>query len=323
MFWFSQLAHEDFQHVLADSFWFTLKHLVHTKKIENVDFSPESTIELGRSPHFNRISCGVVRLMKRVQRDKLKAFQRRYEEILAFYVICSFQQAFPDHRQFKTETFAQRIMDLCSEWNTGLRLSKGKFRVKKGEWILCALVDKYLSQTDARTLFPEKKKKIGSVQKSRVHYDPFKYRRVKYELKHSPIVDSYLRSVQGKELPHLDCHMVLTEDVQNPLKTMFSNKEEQDNLACRPLRSSTSAPILPTAMKDVQQFRQNLVTAYISSKKAYRQDIELIRKGEFSYVSQRPITKQMEAIVRMGDVHELSNCIIRTNYRRRPQTNVV
>lgn len=321
-FWFTQVAHEEFRQVLADSFWFVLKHLVHTKTIENRNISTGSTIELVTSPHFNRISCGAVTLMKKVPRDRLKAFQRRYEEILAFYVICAFQQAFPNHRQFKTELFVQRIIDLCSEWHTGLRLSKGEVRPKKGEWILCALAEKYSYQTPTPKLFAGKKEKYTGPRKSRVHYDPSKYRRVRYDLKHSPIVDCYLRSIQEKELPHLDCHIVLTEDIQSPLKTMFSNKQEQDNLACRPLRSSSSAPILPTAMKDVQDFRKSIVTAYISSKKACRQEKELIRKGEFSYVSQRPVTRQMEAIVKMGDVHELSNCIIRNNRTSRPQTSL-
>ena len=303
-FWWTQIASEEFQNLLADAFWFTLAHVVQRKHPERYE---GGVMTLQTSTHFNRISRSYVGIMKRVPLQKLPAFKRHYEEVLAFALVLCFQATFPAQVEaFRSWDFICRVLDLCTEWIRGFRPAKTKRAQRRGTWIRKCFIDKQKGDLAKLLVSPGKK-----AVRTRPHYVPLVTRRVKYKFQHSPLIHRYLALNHDRPIPRLASKMTWTEDPGAALRTMALNPTDYRKLLSRRMPAARSVPNIAHEVKVINDVREQIFSSMAAEQLQYRKDVLSIRNGNFQHNTLRPITSEMKALVAAGDIHELSNYIMK------------
>jgi hypothetical protein len=293
---------------LADAFWYTMAYVVQKAAASR---SPDGYLQADKSPHISRMSRNYVRILKRVPVNKLPSFKQHYEGLLAFGLILCYQASFPHQiESFQRVEFVQKIIDLCMEWIRGFRPAKTRWTAKSAAWLRQRVTDRH--QDLAKLLVnggPGGKQGV----RNHPHYTPLLTRRVKYRMQHSPLIERYKNLVGEKDRPHLACQMTWTEDPESPLKNMVYNDHDYKSMKLRPMSRARTVPVIPEVIRESLAVRRKVFQEYMGSRTQYTKDVRAIRQGDFSFASERPLTKEMEALVMAGDVHELSNYLTVTS----------
>lgn len=104
--------------------------------------------------------------------------------------------------------------------------------------------------------------------------------------------------------------MTWTEEPGAPLRTMVSNKRELSQIRLRRVPKYRSVPNLREEVQTASETRRRMVSEYESGRQEIRKEVFQIQRGRFDYKSRRPVTREMEALMAAGDVHELSNYLV-------------
>lgn len=144
----------------------------------------------------------------------------------------------------------------------------------------------------------------------RPRYTPLILRRVRYKLQHSPLIHTYLSSVDEKDLPHLGCRITWTEEPSAPMRSMVSDTKELKHVRLRQAARTRTVPNIREEVKTSLEARQSITEEYERSLLQHRREVSRIRKGKFAYASSRPMTREMEALIAAGDLHEISNYLV-------------
>lgn len=77
------------------------------------------------SPFFIRLSTNFVKMFERIPFSKKDYFFGHFPDVMTFSLLLSFTSAYPRSKsKIDDFSFKQNLLDLCSEWTTGLRASK-------------------------------------------------------------------------------------------------------------------------------------------------------------------------------------------------------